>query len=319
MNLAPIIFATLVMSAFAAMPLKPDDALTGLLDEEPAALNNTKPAPKTDIVKTLMKKKKNVPKASLIDAFLDTKSKAGCVDCTGRERASIESDTTGNDNGVSQEGMSFCYRKDGDLDDDPNACNSYWGGSVDNPTYGTEYYACELGVKAKTGRDGCINGPECCLDSDGGFVAPTPAPTPAPVEPTPAPVPGTVRLTSYPRGRLQVLNDGQWRDVCSGQWFSDNDNGAIAACQQLGYTSGSFPSGANVHADNNVFTEGAVYVGRCKAGEVPPFCTEGCEATAETCLPTGGCCVGGACARNSFACGDCGPGSTSSREIECTS
>merc|ERR1712070_1176731 len=73
MNLAPIIFATLVVSAFAAMPLKPDDALTGLLDEEPATPNKMKPAP-----------------TSLIDAFLDTKSKTGCVNCYGRERASDE-------------------------------------------------------------------------------------------------------------------------------------------------------------------------------------------------------------------------------------
>jgi hypothetical protein len=60
MNLAPIIFATLVISAFAAMPLKPDDALTGLLDEEPA----TKEVPNFA---------KGTKGASLIDAFLDTK------------------------------------------------------------------------------------------------------------------------------------------------------------------------------------------------------------------------------------------------------
>merc|ERR1719440_403342 len=170
------------MFAFAAMPLKPDDALTGLLDEEPAALNNTKPAPKTDIVKTLMKKKRNVPKASLIDAFLDTKSKAGCVDCTGRERASTETDTEGNINGVSQEGMSYCYRKDEDLAGNESVgsasvCDGYWGGSVDNPTYGTAYYACEFGSKTKTKngvevtRTGCVESAEqCCLGADGGFV-----------------------------------------------------------------------------------------------------------------------------------------------------
>jgi hypothetical protein len=167
MNLAPIIFATLVISAFAAMPLKPDDALTGLLDEEPATPNKMKPAPKTDIVKTLMKKKKNVPKTSLIDAFLDTKSKAGCVDCTGRARASDEEAP-----GMSgKEGMSFCYRHDKDDNTTTAAdCDGYWGGSVDSPTYGTEYYACELGIKEKTGRYGCVNSAEqCCLDSNGEF------------------------------------------------------------------------------------------------------------------------------------------------------
>merc|ERR1719181_1772510 len=202
MNLAPIIFATLVMSAFAAMPLKPDDALAGLLDEEPAT-------PKTTLKNTPM----TTSKTSLIDAFLDTKSKAGCVDCTGRDRASDESGQ-GNINGVDQTGMSYCYRKDGDLASNASVCDGYWGGSVNNPTYGTAYYACEFGSKTKTKdgvevtRTGCVNSAEqCCVDTDGGFVAPTPAPTPAPVEPTPAPVPGTVRLTSYPRGRLQVLND----------------------------------------------------------------------------------------------------------------
>ena len=106
----------------------------------------------------------------------DSKSKAGCVDCTGRERASVEGDTTGR-NGIGQEGMSFCYRKDEELDADEAACDSYWGGSVDNPTYGAAYYGCELGVKAETGREGCINGPECCLDSNGEFTAPTATPT----------------------------------------------------------------------------------------------------------------------------------------------
>jgi hypothetical protein len=166
MNLAPIIFATLVMSAFAAMPLKPDDALTGLLDEEPAT-------PKTTPKNTPMTTPMTTPKTSLIDAFLDTKSKAGCVDCTGRERASDESGK-GNINGVDQTGMSYCYRKDGDLANDPNVCDGYWGGSVDNPTYGTAYYACEFGVKTKNGvdREGCVNSAQqCCLDSNGDFAS----------------------------------------------------------------------------------------------------------------------------------------------------
>jgi hypothetical protein len=152
MNLAPIIFATLVISAFAAMPLKPDDALTGLLDEEPATPNKMKPAG-----------------TSLIDAFLDTKSKAGCVDCTGRARASDE-EASGMSGKV---GMSFCYRHDG-ADNTTTAadCAGYWGGSVNSPVYGTEYYACELGIKEKTGRYGCLNSPgQCCLDSNGDFTA----------------------------------------------------------------------------------------------------------------------------------------------------
>merc|ERR1711871_919438 len=177
MNLAPIIFATLVISAFAAMPLKPDDALTGLLDQEPVTPKNT---PMT------------TPKTSQIDAFLDIKSKAGCVDCTGRERASTETDTEGNINGVSQEGMSYCYRKDGDLAGNESVgsasvCDGYWGGSVDDPTYGTAYYACEFGSKTKTKngvevtRTGCVDSAEqCCLDANGDFAAPTTAPTTGP-------------------------------------------------------------------------------------------------------------------------------------------
>jgi hypothetical protein len=79
--------------------------------------------------------------------------------------------------------MSYCYRKDGELADDAavgeaTACDGYWGGSVDNPTYGTAYYACEFGVKTKikngvsVDRSGCVNSAEqCCLGADGAFVS----------------------------------------------------------------------------------------------------------------------------------------------------
>merc|ERR1712070_1314185 len=206
MNLAPIIFATLVMSAFAAMPLKPDDALTGLLDEEPAT-------PKTTPKNTPMTTPMTTPRTSLIDAFLDTKSKAGCVDCTGRERASDESGK-GNINGVDQTGMSYCYRKDGDLANDPNVCDGYWGGSVDNPTYGTAYYACELGVKTKNGidRNGCINGPECCLDANGDFAAPTTAPTTGPTN------------VCTESGVNVGGADGTWDDACTGVICCNNEH-----------------------------------------------------------------------------------------------
>merc|ERR1712070_515186 len=50
-------------------------------------------------------------------------------------------------------------------------CAGYWGGSIDSPEYGTEYFACELGIKEKTGRFGCLNSPQqCCLDSNGDFA-----------------------------------------------------------------------------------------------------------------------------------------------------
>jgi len=78
------------------------------------------------------------------------------------------------------------------------------------------------------------------------------------------------RLTAYPRGRLEVMNDGKWRPVC-GHWFWDNDNGATKACQELGYTA------ATIHKmSGETFTDGAVYVGKCNSGEIPGACNGGC-------------------------------------------
>ena len=61
---------------------------------------------------------------------------------------------------------------------------------------------------------------------------------------------------------------GRWRPLC-GPDFWDNEHGATALCRQLGFASGS------VAKTNAKYSQNAVPVGRCKAGEALASCTGG--------------------------------------------
>merc|ERR1719394_480532 len=47
-----------------------------------------------------------------------------------------------------------------------------------------------------------------------------------------------VRLTSYPKGRVELYKNGKWGTLCGHYWW-DNQKGAENICKQLGYTGGT--------------------------------------------------------------------------------
>ena len=96
---------------------------------------------------------------------------------------------------------------------------------------------------------------------------------------------GDVRLTSYPKGRVQVYKDGRWGTLCghwwcvlpaeltlaatlaelrSGRW--NNEHGASNICKQLGYQAG----GTKYNAPGG---SGPVVAGQveCRGGEATVF------------------------------------------------
>jgi hypothetical protein len=48
---------------------------------------------------------------------------------------------------------------------------------------------------------------------------------------------GSVRLESYPRGRINIYKDGEWNTMV-GHYFWDNNEGGVNICKQLGYAQG---------------------------------------------------------------------------------
>merc|ERR1719402_708983 len=49
--------------------------------------------------------------------------------------------------------------------------------------------------------------------------------------------PSLVRLSSYPKGRVELYKDGKWGTLCGHYWW-DNQKGAENICKELGYTGG---------------------------------------------------------------------------------
>merc|ERR1711962_1809172 len=50
--------------------------------------------------------------------------------------------------------------------------------------------------------------------------------------------PVEVRLTSYPKGRVELYKNGKWGTLCGHYWWN-NEKGAENICRQLGYTGGT--------------------------------------------------------------------------------
>jgi len=135
-----------------------------------------------------------------------------------------------------------------------------------------------------------------------GTHMPTKSPTLSPTR-SPTIVP-PVRLTDYPRGRLEVKSTSGWHEVC-GNWFSKNNEGAISACKALGYA-----RGGNVTNVEHSMTD-PIFVGECLAGELPGFCTgRCCLAENSPDAPDDSC-------RNQVNCGICKSGDTASIEVQC--
>ena len=137
MNLAPIIFATLVISAFAAMPLKPDGKPDSLRASQEAELleilsGDFAKASGDGLTVTSLKS----PYDAIVYATQYPTHSSLCIDglacecisCAGRTVASVEST-----------GQSYCYRRDGELQNtgdiaadqvaNTDVCDKYWGGS----------------------------------------------------------------------------------------------------------------------------------------------------------------------------------------------
>jgi hypothetical protein len=141
MNLAPIIFAALAISAFAAMPLDPDESLTSLLDTD------------------LKAKKENA---------LQTRAKTTttCAHCAGLKRASgLEgSDSECHDNPASETALEGSY----DITADQMSCANYYAFTSD---WG--YFPCAWGENPNTLVPKCKadTTANCCQDSEGTFTS----------------------------------------------------------------------------------------------------------------------------------------------------
>jgi len=134
-----------------------------------------------------------------------------------------------------------------------------------------------------------------------GTHMPTKAPT---LSPTTAPtIAVPVRLTEYPRGRLEVKTDNGWNEVC-GLFFWDNSEGAISACKALGYA-----RGGNVTKVEGGNVTDSIYVGECLPGELPGSCTGRCCVDAKD--------APGQHCRNKVNCGVCASGHNVAAEIQC--
>jgi len=49
---------------------------------------------------------------------------------------------------------------------------------------------------------------------------------------------GSVRLTDYPKGRIEIFTGNEWGTLCGHYWW-DNQKGAENICKQLGYSGGT--------------------------------------------------------------------------------
>merc|ERR1719334_2481292 len=82
-----------------------------------------------------------------------------------------------------------------------------------------------------------------------------------------------VRLTSYPKGRVELYKNGTWGTLCGHYWW-DNQKGAENICRQLGYTGGTkytAPGGTGpIQTGNRLFEGGEATIWDCplKRGEL---------------------------------------------------
>merc|ERR1712215_57154 len=85
-----------------------------------------------------------------------------------------------------------------------------------------------------------------------------------------------LRLTSYPKGRVELYKNGKWGTLCGHYWW-DNQKGAENICRQLGYTGGTkytAPGGTGpIQTGNRLCEGGEATIWDCplKRGEL-----EGC-------------------------------------------
>merc|ERR1719347_354020 len=77
---------------------------------------------------------------------------------------------------------------------------------------------------------------------------------------------GQVRLTSHPKGRVELCKDGTWGTLCGHFWW-DNQKGAENICKQLGYSGGTkytAPGGSGpIHVGNRLCQGGEQTVWDC--------------------------------------------------------
>ena len=71
-----------------------------------------------------------------------------------------------------------------------------------------------------------------------------------------------------PDGVPYLFWEGDWSPIC-GHWFWDNQHGAEAFCQKLGFNGGTF------NKVDGAYDEDAIEVGKCNCGETIESCTAG--------------------------------------------
>jgi len=75
-----------------------------------------------------------------------------------------------------------------------------------------------------------------------------------------------VRLSRYPRGRVELFKEGTWGTLCGHYWW-DNQKGAENICKQLGYSGGTWyrsPGGTGpIQAGNRLCSGGEATVWDC--------------------------------------------------------
>ena len=171
MNLAPIILATLAISAFAAVPLKlPQDhdvdaLLSSVADVCHSISSGWDDARCESACNTATElggfgeatceEDKCVHKCSSSCTCNGATATPDCADCSDRQRASTEGDDCQNSDGVSCAGKSFCYRRKGELASDAAACDKYWSEVVGG---GDTRFECEM----NEAKDGCEVVTPCC-------------------------------------------------------------------------------------------------------------------------------------------------------------
>ena len=82
---------------------------------------------------------------------------------------------------------------------------------------------------------------------------------------------GDVRLHSD--NRPDIFWDGKWSPICR-QYFSKNQDGAKLFCAKLGYGSGSI---RKLMGYKGRYKGDSFWIGQCKAGDVWPNCSAGCN------------------------------------------
>ena len=90
---------------------------------------------------------------------------------------------------------------------------------------------------------------------------------------------GDVKL--QPDGTPFLRKDDTWFPIC-GHYFWDNNHGATAFCNKLGYPKGT------VHKTRHRYSENSIRVGKCKEGQYLMACTDGSNS-----YKTGGNCSAG--------------------------